>query len=169
MNLTCLHCGCGCILQKGIALAAVRTQVSSGAFLCLQVLILARVTPRAYKHLPVVSKDEELPPVSPDPLASNIYSIGERHLLSWLNHYYNKYRTSVWQNCQRGGVPSSRWVVNFDMDLMDGLVLGAVLGAHMPFVVSLAYFGHLHNHLTWCGVGEGGRGWMCGWDGKEHT
>lgn len=104
----------------------------------MQVLILAKVTPRVYKHLPVVNKEEELPAVSPDPLASNVYSIGERHLLSWLNHYYNKYRTSVWQNCHRGGVPSSRWVVNFDLDLMDGLVLGAVLGAHMPFVVSFA-------------------------------
>ena len=109
----------------------------------MQVLILAKVTPRVYKYLPVASKNETLPAVSPDPLASNIYSIGERHLLSWLNHYYNKYRTSIWQNCNRGGVPSSRWVVNFDMDLMDGLVLGAVLGAHMPFVVSSVNPGHV--------------------------
>lgn len=35
-----------------------------------------------------------------------------------------------------GGVPPSRWVVNFDFDLLDGLVLGALLGAHMPFLVS---------------------------------
>ena len=35
-----------------------------------------------------------------------------------------------------GGVPPSRWVVNFDYDLLDGLVLAAVLAAHVPFLVS---------------------------------
>jgi hypothetical protein len=35
-----------------------------------------------------------------------------------------------------GGVPPARWIVNYDFDLLDGLVLGAVLGAHMPFLVS---------------------------------
>ncbi len=35
-----------------------------------------------------------------------------------------------------GGIPPSRWVVNFDFDLLDGLVLAAVIGAHVPFVVS---------------------------------
>ena len=34
-----------------------------------------------------------------------------------------------------GGVPASRWVVNFDFDLLDGLVIAAVIGAHAPFVV----------------------------------
>lgn len=34
-----------------------------------------------------------------------------------------------------GGVPPSRWIVNYDFDLLDGLVIGAVLGAHMPFLV----------------------------------
>ncbi|XP_076467202.1 cilia and flagella-associated protein 47-like [Babylonia areolata] len=110
----------------------------------LKVLILARVTPKAYRSVAVPSKDEELPPVSPDSLASNVYSVGERLLLAWLNHYYNKYRTSVWQNSKRGGVPSCRWVVNFELDLMDGLVLGAVLGAHMPFLIKT----HLEDMYT---------------------
>ena len=35
-----------------------------------------------------------------------------------------------------GPVPASRWVVNFDFDLLDGLVLASVIGAHVPFVVS---------------------------------
>jgi len=35
-----------------------------------------------------------------------------------------------------GGVPPARWIVNYDFDLLDGLVLGAVLGAHMPFLVT---------------------------------
>ena len=33
-------------------------------------------------------------------------------------------------------MPPSRWIVNFDYDLLDGLVLAAVIGAHCPFVVS---------------------------------
>ncbi|XP_070190234.1 cilia and flagella-associated protein 47-like isoform X3 [Littorina saxatilis] len=112
----------------------------------LKTLILAKVTPRAYKTLPV-AKDEDLPPVSPDPLASNIYSIGERHLLAWLNHYYNTSRNSVWQNGKKGGVPSPRWVVNFELDLMDGLVLGAVIGAHMPFVTK-SHLEDMYTHPT---------------------
>ena len=39
-----------------------------------------------------------------------------------------------------GGVPPSRWIVNYDFDLLDGLVLGAVIGAHMPFLVSYRSF-----------------------------
>ena len=35
-----------------------------------------------------------------------------------------------------GPIPASRWVVNFDFDLLDGLVLASVIGAHAPFVVS---------------------------------
>lgn len=33
-------------------------------------------------------------------------------------------------------MPPSRWVVNFDFDLLDGLVLAAVLAAYVPFLVS---------------------------------
>ncbi|XP_042170476.1 cilia- and flagella-associated protein 47-like, partial [Oncorhynchus tshawytscha] len=32
-------------------------------------------------------------------------------------------------------VPSARWVVNFDLDLADGLVLAAVLAAYCPFLI----------------------------------
>ena len=35
-----------------------------------------------------------------------------------------------------GGIPPSRWIVNYDFDLLDGLVIASVLGAHMPFLVS---------------------------------
>ena len=34
-------------------------------------------------------------------------------------------------------MPPSRWVVNFDYDLLDGLVLAAVVAAHVPFLVSV--------------------------------
>ena len=40
-----------------------------------------------------------------------------------------------------GSSPSRRWIVNFDYDFMDGLVLAAVVGAHAPFVVRIS--------LTW--------------------
>ena len=35
-----------------------------------------------------------------------------------------------------GMSPSSRWIVNFDNDFLDGLVLASVLVAYAPFVVS---------------------------------
>jgi len=34
-----------------------------------------------------------------------------------------------------GGVPPSRWIVNFDFNLLDSLVLAAVLAAYAPFLV----------------------------------
>jgi len=34
-----------------------------------------------------------------------------------------------------GGVPASRWIVNFDFNLLDGLVLAAVIAAYAPFLV----------------------------------
>ena len=62
----------------------------------------------------------------------------------WLNHHYEHHRQRVWQNCSKGGVPPARWIVNYDFDLLDGLVLGAVLGAHMPFLVRM-----LSNYLVY--------------------
>jgi len=40
-----------------------------------------------------------------------------------------------------GGVPPSRWIVNFDFNLLDGLVLAALLAAYAPFLVR--YFSRL--------------------------
>lgn len=34
-------------------------------------------------------------------------------------------------------VPSARWIVNFDLDLTDGLVLGALVAAFCPYLVSV--------------------------------
>jgi len=36
-----------------------------------------------------------------------------------------------------GGVPPSRWIVNFDFNLLDSLVLAAILAAYAPFLVSM--------------------------------
>lgn len=35
-----------------------------------------------------------------------------------------------------GGIPNSRWLVNFDYDMLDGLVLAACLGAYCPFLIN---------------------------------
>lgn len=34
-----------------------------------------------------------------------------------------------------GSSPSCRWIVNFDLDFMDGLVLASLLAAYVPFLV----------------------------------
>lgn len=34
--------------------------------------------------------------------------------------------------------PPARWIVNFDRDFVDGLVLAAVLAAYCPYLVSTA-------------------------------
>jgi len=37
-----------------------------------------------------------------------------------------------------GGVPASRWIVNFDFNLLDGLVFATVLAAYAPFLVHVS-------------------------------
>ena len=34
--------------------------------------------------------------MNPDPLTSNVYSVGERILLAWINHHYNVQRNISW-------------------------------------------------------------------------
>ncbi|XP_061833957.1 cilia- and flagella-associated protein 47-like [Nerophis lumbriciformis] len=66
-------------------------------------------------------------------LPSNLYSHHELQLLSWLNLHYQCMRDKVWGS---GTIPPVRWIVNFDLDLTDGLVLGSVLAAHCPYLIS---------------------------------
>ncbi|XP_051799231.1 cilia- and flagella-associated protein 47 isoform X2 [Acanthochromis polyacanthus] len=66
------------------------------------------------------------------PRASNVYSSWELQLLSWLNMHYQSMRETAWST---GGVPSARWIVNFDLDLTDGLVLAALLAAYCPYLI----------------------------------
>ena len=68
-------------------------------------------------------------------MSSNIYSDSELILLDWLNEQYDQNRDRIWP-CGRA---APRWVVNFDFDLMDGLVLGAVFSAYAPYITE-----HLH-------------------------
>ncbi|XP_032888183.1 cilia- and flagella-associated protein 47 [Amblyraja radiata] len=78
---------------------------------------------------------ESLPRINADPLSSNVYSIGERVLLTWLNFHYESMRKSVWACSTKGAAPPTRWIINFDLDLLDGLVLAAVLAAYCPDVI----------------------------------
>ncbi|KAM8722646.1 cilia- and flagella-associated protein 47-like isoform 1-T1 [Acanthopagrus schlegelii] len=71
-------------------------------------------------------------PLSLQPLASNIYSSCELQLLSWLNMHYESMRDTVWGT---DGAPSARWIVNFDLDLTDGLVLASLLAAYCPYLI----------------------------------
>ncbi|XP_035984268.1 cilia- and flagella-associated protein 47 isoform X2 [Fundulus heteroclitus] len=97
-----------------------------------KVLVLSRV-PEKGVTTPVTPADtDQVLLDDSQPLASNVYSQRESHLLSWLNTNYQKARRTVWD---RDGVPSSRWIVNFDLDLTDGLVLAAVMAAHCPYLI----------------------------------
>ncbi|XP_078087998.1 cilia- and flagella-associated protein 47 [Mustelus asterias] len=78
---------------------------------------------------------ENIPRINAEPRSSNIYSTGEIVLLTWLNHHYETMRNVVWECCQKGAVPPTRWIINFDLDLLDGLVLAAVVAAYCPQLI----------------------------------
>uniref|UniRef100_A0A3B4TXC6 Calponin-homology (CH) domain-containing protein n=1 Tax=Seriola dumerili TaxID=41447 RepID=A0A3B4TXC6_SERDU len=96
----------------------------------VQVLVLVRVSVSGLNMSPIQEEVDEVLPVNSQPLVSNVYSACELQLLSWLNKHYESMRKTVW-----GGVPSARWIVNFDLDLTDGLVLAALLAAYCPYLI----------------------------------
>ncbi|KAK5608644.1 hypothetical protein CRENBAI_022655 [Crenichthys baileyi] len=94
-----------------------------------KVLVLSRVP----ENTPLNPSDtDEILLDGSQPLDSNIYSPRELYLLSWLNMNYQKMRRTVWDTDR---VPSSRWIVNFDLDFTDGLVLAALVAAHCPYLI----------------------------------
>jgi len=58
--------------------------------------MLAKITPRQLKNSPSPYTTLALPDVDADPLCSNIYCIGERIILAWMNQHYEQMRTKVW-------------------------------------------------------------------------
>ncbi|KAM4795930.1 cilia- and flagella-associated protein 47 [Rhinophrynus dorsalis] len=98
-----------------------------------KVLILSRVA-QSKSNCDYVS--ESMPRINSEPLSSNIYSTSERILLTWLNVQYEKMRKTVWKDCQKGDVPPTRWIINFDRDLLDGLVLASQVAAYCPYLIS---------------------------------
>uniref|UniRef100_A0A8C7BQ83 Cilia and flagella associated protein 47 n=1 Tax=Neovison vison TaxID=452646 RepID=A0A8C7BQ83_NEOVI len=99
-----------------------------------KVLVLSRVVPHCSNNLPPIHVQNS-PKVNPCFLSSNIYSNPERILLSWMNTNYENARHIIWKNCHHGVIPSERWIVNFDKDLLDGLVFATQLGAYCPFLI----------------------------------
>uniref|UniRef100_A0A674IGK0 Calponin-homology (CH) domain-containing protein n=1 Tax=Terrapene triunguis TaxID=2587831 RepID=A0A674IGK0_9SAUR len=98
-----------------------------------KVLVLARVSSLTISNLLSSESLQSMPRINAEPLSSNIYSPSERLLLTWLNTHYEKTRKIVWKDCQK--VPPMRWIVNFDRDLLDGLVLAAQVAAYCPYLI----------------------------------
>ncbi len=58
--------------------------------------VLGRVTPQRFKKISYPPDDSGPPFINPDPLSSNIYSVGERILLAWFNHHYKEQKQKTW-------------------------------------------------------------------------
>ncbi|NWU30988.1 CFA47 protein, partial [Dyaphorophyia castanea] len=100
-----------------------------------KVFVLPRVSSRIVPDPSSLESLQNMPGIKSEPLCSNIYSRYERTILIWLNKNYEKYRKIVWKDSQRGGIPVMRWIVNFDQDLLDGLVLAAQIAAYCPYLI----------------------------------
>ena len=61
-----------------------------------------------------------------------------------MNYCYANFKDKIWANNERGGVPSTRWIVNFDIDLTDSLCLAATIGAYFPYI----FESHLNRMYT---------------------
>ncbi|NXW15611.1 CFA47 protein, partial [Circaetus pectoralis] len=101
-----------------------------------KVFVLPRVSSCSITDLFSLESVQNMPRIKSEPLSSNIYSPYERTILTWLNKHYEKNRRTVWKDCQKGEVPPMRWIVNFDRDLLDGLVLAAQLAAYCPYLIA---------------------------------
>uniref|UniRef100_A0A7M4E4P9 Calponin-homology (CH) domain-containing protein n=1 Tax=Crocodylus porosus TaxID=8502 RepID=A0A7M4E4P9_CROPO len=108
-----------------------------------KVLVLPRVSPLNISNLSGSETMPSMPRINTESSSSNIYSSYERNLLTWLNKHYEKNRKIVWKNCQK--VPPVRWIVNFDRDLLDGLVLAAQVAAYCPYLIS-THFVNMYTH-----------------------
>lgn len=79
---------------------------------------------------------------------SNFYSSQELLLLSWLNMHYHRMRGAPWAAGGAAQTPA-RWIVNFDLDLADGLVLASLLASHCPYLVSVGPLCRLSTTAGW--------------------
>ncbi|NWQ76030.1 CFA47 protein, partial [Columbina picui] len=101
-----------------------------------KVFVLAHVSSHKISDPFSLGSMQSMPRIKSEPLSSNIYSSYERTILTWLNKHYEKNRKTVWKNCKKGEVPPMRWIVNFDQDLLDSLVLAAQLAAYCPYLIA---------------------------------
>ncbi|NXR67833.1 CFA47 protein, partial [Rhadina sibilatrix] len=100
-----------------------------------KVFVLPRISSRVVPDPSSLESLQNMPGIKSEPLCSNVYSRYERTVLIWLNKQYEKNRKIVWKDSQRGGIPPMRWIVNFDQDLLDGLVLAAQIAAYCPYLI----------------------------------
>uniref|UniRef100_A0A2K5R9G8 Calponin-homology (CH) domain-containing protein n=1 Tax=Cebus imitator TaxID=2715852 RepID=A0A2K5R9G8_CEBIM len=99
-----------------------------------KVFVLSRVVPYNSNNMPPIYV-QNAPKFNRCFASSNLYSDSERILLNWMNINYENTRHVIWKNCPKDVFPSERWIVNFDKDLLDGLVLATQLGAYCPFLI----------------------------------
>lgn len=111
-----------------------RTLVFPGHF--AQVLVLRRVSVGCQTSPLDHSEAAGLLFSSYPSVQSNVYSSQELLLLSWLNTHYHRMRGAPWAAGGTAYTPA-RWIVNFDLDFTDGLVLASLLAAHCPYLVSV--------------------------------
>ncbi|XP_054484324.2 cilia- and flagella-associated protein 47 [Agelaius phoeniceus] len=100
-----------------------------------KVFVLPRVSSRMVPDPSSLESLQNMPGIKSEPLCSNVYSRYERTILIWLNKNYEKNRKIVWKDSERGGIPPMRWIVNFDQDLLDGLVLAAQMAGYCPYLI----------------------------------
>ncbi|NXP52526.1 CFA47 protein, partial [Heliornis fulica] len=101
-----------------------------------KVFVLSRISSCNITDLSSLERMQNMPRIKSEPLASNIYSPYERTILTWLNKNYENHRKTVWKDCKKGEVPPMRWILNFDRDLLDGLVLATQLAAYCPYLIA---------------------------------
>jgi hypothetical protein len=83
----------------------------------LKIYYLNRVTPKSFKNLPGLPPSETS--IEPNMTKSNVYSVPEAILLKWMTFHYCKVNPM-----------HPKVVTNFDADLQDGLVFGALIKSH---------------------------------------
>ncbi|NWU11912.1 CFA47 protein, partial [Cephalopterus ornatus] len=114
-----------------------------------KVFVLRRVSSHSKTDPSSLESTQNMPRIKPEPLSSNIYSSYERKILTWLNNNYEKNRKIVWKDCQKGGIPPRRWIVNFEQDLLDGLVLAAQVAAYCPYLIATHFIRMYTNPRTY--------------------
>ncbi|XP_057901557.1 cilia- and flagella-associated protein 47 [Melospiza georgiana] len=113
-----------------------------------KVFVLPRVSSRIVPDPSSLECLQNIPGIKSEPLCSNIYSRYERTILIWLNKNYEKNRKIVWKDNERGGIPPMRWIVNFDQDLLDGLVLAAQMAGYCPYLIPTHFVKMYTNPIT---------------------
>lgn len=83
----------------------------------LKIYYLNRVTPKSFKNLPGVAPTDT--GIEPIMTKSNFYSVPETILLKWMTYHY-----------RRVNPMHPKLITNFDADLQDGTVIGALIKSH---------------------------------------